>query len=590
MRYNYTPIHSQMAASRVWWRNLTAEGVRADLLAGLLGALLVLPQGVAFARLAGMPAEYGIYSAIVPCIVAALFGASRHVVTGPTNANSLALFAMISPLAIAGSPEYIRLVLTATLMVGVLQCAIAVSRLGSIANFISPSVLIGFTSGAACLIAYHAGLDLRQLSTGEHGLNVAEVGIAVATISATALVAFFRPRWPAMLLGLCAGYAFAAAWHGTPEQPIARLGALPSVVPPLSLPDLSINTLADLSGIVLALTIVALGQSISIAKAVAEHSGQHIDPSREFLGQGLANVLGSFSSSYLSCGSLNRSMPNYKAGARTPLAAVFSAFLLLALVGASADLLAGIPMSSIAALLIYVAWTLINTGEIRRVIRFGKQETACLVVTWLATLIIPVEFAILIGVGLSLIFYLYKTSRPAMRVLVPYGKGRRFTPLTDIDEPVPECPQLKLVRMEGDIFFGATQYVIDVLNRYRHQHPEQKHLLVMAKSMNFVDMAGERMWSREFRERQGHGGNLYFHRPRARVVDAWRRSGLLGELSGGNIFGSKQEALSAIVPTLDQAICDRCTARIFVECPASEIDADRASDGRKGPLCKHLPG
>lgn len=567
MRDNDTPAESQVASRSAWWHNLTAESIRADLLAGLLGALLVLPQGVAFARLAGMPAEYGIYSAIVPCIVAALFGASHHVVSGPTNANSLALFAMISPLAIAGSPEYVRLVLTATLMVGILQCAIAAARLGALANFISPAVLLGFTSGAACLIGYHAGLDLKQLCFGQQGLDAAEVGIALGTISTTALVASVRPRWPAMLIGLSAGYVLAAASHALYGRTSVRLGTLPSVIPPLSMPDLSINTLTDLSGAALALTIVALGQSISIAKAVAERSGQHIDPSREFLGQGLANVLGSFTSSYLSCGSLNRSMPNYDAGARTPLAAVFSALLLLVLVSASADVLAGIPISAIAALLIYVAWTLINTKEIRQVFRFGRQETACLIVTWLATLAIPVEFAILIGVGLSLVFYLYKTSRPVMRVLVPHGDGRRFTPVTDIDEPVLECPQLKLVRMEGDVFFGATQFVTNVLNDYRQHHRQQKHLLIMAKSMNFVDMAGARMWSREVRERRALGGNLYFHRPRARVVDAWRQSGLLEELGDGNIFGSKLDALSTIVPKLDKSICERCEARIFVECP-----------------------
>ncbi|WP_217351280.1 SulP family inorganic anion transporter [Azoarcus sp. DN11] len=560
------------AADGAWWRSLSFPALRADLLAGLLGALLVLPQGVAFARLAGMPAEYGIYSAIVPCIVAALFGSSRHVVSGPTNANSLALFAMLSPFALPGSPEYIRLVLTTTLMVGVFQFLIARFRLGSLANFIAPSVLIGFMSGAACLIAYHAALDLWHLVLRDGGTpwgaHWRELAVALTTVTTTAVVARLRPRWPAMLAGLAAGYVLAEVWQLRTGETYVHLEAIASVLPPFSLPDFSPATLAQLSGIALSLTIVALGQSVSIAKAVAERSGQPIDVNREFLGQGLSNIAGSFFSSYLSCGSLNRSMPNYEAGARTPLAAVFSSVLLLVLVGASADLLAGIPMAAIAALLLYVAWTLINIPKIRETVRFSRQEAVCLGATWMATLLIPIEFAVLIGVGLSLVFYLHQTSRPVMRVLVPHGPARHFMPVEDIADPVGECPQLKLVRMEGDVYFGAAQYVGDMLTHYRERFPGQKHLLVMAKSMNFVDLAGARLWSQEFRLRQEAGGSLQFHRPRARVVNAWRRSGLYERLDREHIFDSKSDALAAVVPRLDPDVCARCTKRIFLECAA----------------------
>lgn len=564
-----------------WLLTLTAAGLRADLIAGLLGALLVLPQGVAFARLAGLPPEYGIYTAIVPCIVAALFGSSRHVMSGPTNANSLALFAMLSPLALPGSPDYLRLVLTATFMVGVMQFLIARFRLGSLANFISPSVLLGFMSGAACLIGYRAVLDLWELARSGGVLATGEPLVALVTVATTLVVVRYRRRWPAMLLGLAAGYALGEGWQMQTDQRIERLGALTSAIPPLSMPDLSPATLAQLSGIALSLTIVALGQSISIAKALAERSGQHIDVNREFFGQGLSNIAGSFFSSYLSCGSLNRSLPNLEVGARTPLAAVFSSVLLLLLVLAGADLLAGIPMSAISALLLYVAWSLINVPKIVEIARFSRQEAVCLGATWGAMLLIPIEFAILIGVGLSLIFYLHHTSRPVMRVLVPHGPERRFTPVEDIPGEAAECPQLKLVRMEGDVYFGAAQYVGDVLKAFREHHPGQKHLLVMAKSMNFVDLAGEQLWASEFRTRAEAGGGLYFHRPRPRVLDAWRRSGLHDSLrGGGHIFASKAEALARIVPALDPQVCAHCSARIFRECrgmpgaPAEEVSRD----------------
>lgn len=550
-----------------WWSALSAGTLRADLLAGLLGALLVLPQGVAFARLAGMPPAYGLYAAIVPCIVAALAGSSRHVVTGPTNANSLALFAMLSPLAMPASEHYIALALTVTFMVGVLQLLAGLTGIGSVANFISPSVLTGFTSGAACLIAWHAMLDLRALVLPAGTFNLWEAAIAVVTVLLTWAVARWRPRWPAMLMGLVAGWGVSLlAARLASGVPIERLGEIRSLLPPLSLPELSWPLVRELSGMALALTIVALGQSVSIAKAVAERSGQRIDANREFIGQGLANVCGSFFSSYLSCGSLNRSMPNYESGARTPLAAVFSAVLLLVLLAVGGGALAALPMAAIAALLIHVAWSLLALPRVREILRFGRQESASLLVTWAATLLIPIEWAILLGVGVSLLFYLYQTSRPVVSTLLPAGPDRRLVPIEELSTPQPECPQLKLVRMEGEVFFGATHHVGERLAAFRQQVPRQRHLLVMARSMNFVDLAGDRLWLRELRQRRSGGGNLYFHRPRSRVLAVWRQSGLLAELGEDQVFATKGQAITAIVSRLDPDICAGCQVRIFREC------------------------
>ncbi|MBP6018703.1 MAG: SulP family inorganic anion transporter [Burkholderiaceae bacterium] len=549
-----------------WWRGLTVGDIRADLMAGLLGALLVLPQGVAFAQLAGMPPVYGIYSAIVPCIVAALLGSSRHVMTGPTNANSLALFAMLSPLAVAGSPEYIGLVLTTTFMVGVLQVLIARFRLGALANFISPSVLLGFMAGAACLIAYHALLHMRSLVFSTQGFNLLELAVGALVIVVTVLVARWRKRWPAMLLGLLAAYIAAAAGSALTGLTLAQLGVFPSVIPPISIPELSADRFSQLFGIALALTLVAVGQSISIAKAVAERSGQSIDADREFFGQGMSNVVGSFFSSYLSCGSLNRSMPNFEAGARTPLAAVFASLLVLALAGLSAGMLERLPLVAIDALLLYVAWTLINVPRIREIIRFSRQEAICMASTWAATMLIPLELAILLGVGVSLLFYLHQTARPLVRAMMLHGPDRRFVPLSEIGHTVLECPQLKLVRMEGEVYFGAAQHVEHQLKEYRRMYPGQKHLLIMARSMNSVDLAAVRLWWRELQIRRQTGGDLYLHRPRTRVLEALQRIGMLEELTEQNIFPTKDKALNTIVPRLDPDICLTCTARVFREC------------------------
>jgi len=569
-----------------WSRLLTRATLRADLVAGLLGAVLVLPQGVAFATLAGLPPQYGIYTAVVPCIVAALFGSSWHVMSGPTNANSLALFAMLSPVALAGSPAYIALALSVTILVGMLQLAVGALRLGSLANFISPSVLLGFTCGAATLIGLYALKDLFGLAvpTGTSAFGVVRFlfdnldavnwGAAVVGIVTFATTLVCKRLWrrlPFMLFGLLAGYATAlllnqSGWGGA--RHVNVVGPIPSAIPRLHLPDVSWQAVPDLLGIAAALTIVALGQSISIAKAVALRSGQHIDANREFIGQGLSNIASGLFSGYISCGSLNRSVPNFEAGAKSPLAAVFSALWLVALVTLSAPLLSQIPLAAIAAMLLLVAWGLFDFRRLRRIASLSRTEFAIAVGTFVATLVIRLEMAVLLGTVLSLVAYLYRTSRPAVRSLVPDADdpGRRFTPLDELRRPQPECPQLKLLRMEGAIYFGAVQYVTDRLHGLRSANAGQTHLLAMTKSMNFIDLAGAEMWEAELAERRAIGGDLYFHRPRTQVLQTWEQTGFTTKLGTNHIFQTKRQALHSIIGQLSPEICAQCQSRIFEEC------------------------
>ncbi|MEO8526787.1 MAG: SulP family inorganic anion transporter [Caldimonas sp.] len=572
-----------------WVRGVDSRTLRADLIAGILGALLVLPQGFAFATLAGLPPQYGLYTAIVPCAIAALFGSSRHVVSGPTNANSLALFATLAPLALVGSPPYIELALAVTVIVGVMQLLIGALRLGAIANFISPAALRGFMSGAAALIALHSLTDLLGLTTPtthgvltllEHIANhlddiaPAALGVGVFTIVVTVLVKAWLPRWPSLLAGLILGTALAAALNrfvfGSAASPggIAVVGAIPSIWPRFHWPAIDLRLIPDLIGISFSLTIVALGQSISIAKAVAERSGQAIDANREFRGQGLSNIVGGFFSSYISCGSLNRSMPNYEAGAQTPLAAVFASVLLLLLVAASSSLLALIPMAAIAGLLLLISWTLFDREAWIHLWRSSRSDFAIAAATFAATISIRIEMAILLGTMLSIVTYLYRTSKPALRIMGFDSKepARPFVVRDHVAAPLGECPQLKMLRMEGEVYFGAVPWVDDQLRDLRTPLHAPKHLLVMAKSMNFIDLPAAQMWKNELHARRAAGGDLYFHRPRAPVMQLWQKLGFIAELGVDHIFPAKRIAIETIFQRLDRGICSHCTVRAFQEC------------------------
>ncbi len=570
-----------------WVRQVSASTLKADAMAGLLGAVLVLPQGIAFATLAGLPPEYGLYTAIVPCIIAALFGSSWHVMSGPTNANSLALMAMLTPLAAAFSPAYIQMALVVTVMVGVMQWLIGTLRLGTLANFISPAALFGFTSGAAVLIGINAlpdllgiaktaapgaGALLLHVAQALPGLLPAALAVAGVTMAATLALRRWRPRWPVMLMGLAAGSLL--AWLGSSQgwagfDDLRTVGLLAVPWPHFDVPQISWASVSELLGISFALTIVALGQAISIAKAVAVKSGQRIDANREFRGQGLSNIVGGFFSCYVSCGSMNRSMPNLQACARTPLAAVFSALLLLALVAVSAQLLAHIPMAALGALLALVAVSLLDVSRWRQLFTLSRTEFAVAAATLVATVTIRLEMAILLGTLLSLMSFLHRTSRPAMRTMGfdSTQPDRQFVVLDDAHtQALPECPQLKLLRMEGEVYFGATQHVADTLHALRHQPHPQKHLLVMGKSMNFIDLAGAELWEAELNARRAMGGDLYFHRPRPEVIQMWQTTGFTRLLGPEHQFPDKRTAIATIFEKLDPEICRTCRARVFWEC------------------------
>jgi SulP family sulfate permease len=575
-----------------WVRRVDAQTLRADAIAGILGALLVLPQGFAFASLAGLPPEYGLYTAIVPCVIAALFGSSWHVVSGPTNANSLALFATLAPLAAVGSPVYIQLALAVTVLVGLMQWLIGALRLGSIANFISPSALRGFTSGAAALIALHSLTDLLGLARpAQHGtgavlvylaervpaLNLAALMVGACTLAVVLVLRRVAPRWPVMLVALVAGTALAALLNSVTPWPtwgaVAVVGSIPAIWPRFHWPGVALQSLPELLAIAFALTIVALGQSISIAKAVAARSGQAIDANREFRGQGLSNIVGGFFSSYVSCGSLNRSLPNLEAGARTPLAAVFASLWLLLLLAFTSPLLALIPLPAIAALLLVVAWSLFDVSGWRTLLRHSRADFAIAAVTAVATVSIRLEMAILLGTILSLVTYLHRTSRPYVRVMgfdvavgVPGAFERPFVVRADVPAPLPECPQLKMIRMEGEVYFGAVPHVADHLRDLRAAPDAPKHLLVMAKSMNFIDLPAAELWRDELRLRRADGGDLYFHRPRPPVLELWDRVGYTQELGRDHVFATKRIAIATIFERLDRDICARCHVRVFTEC------------------------
>lgn len=574
----HVPLHVKLFPFLNWRDRTTGGTLRSDIVAGITGAFIVLPQGVSFAMIAGLPAEYGLYTAIIPPVIAALFGSSWHLVSGPTTAISVVVFATLSPLAEPGSIDFIRMALTLTFVAGVFQLTFGLARLGTLINFVSHSVIVGFTTGAAFLVATgqlkHAlGIQIPNgtsfltswvfIIKNAAGINHYELGIALITILCAIVIKAIKPKWPGLLIALIIGSVTTIVLDGA-ENGVRVLGELPARLPPLSAPDFSFDTIRVLAPGALAIALLGLIEALSIARSVAVLSGQHINGNQEFIGQGLSNIAGSFFSGYASSGSFTRSGVNYDAGAATPLASIFSALILAIVVVLVAPLTAWLPLPSMGGVILVVAFKLIDVHHIREILKSSPSDSLVLVTTFLGTLFFEIEFAIYTGILLSLAIYLTRTSHPHVDVLAPDPGDKRRRLSEAGEHHLPECPQLKIVYIHGSLFFGAANHISEILEEIDHDAP--KHLLVVGHGINFVDVSGALVLSQEAQRRGKIGKNLYLCRMNRDVQNFLSHGDFLSDIHEDHIFSTEYDAITSIFTMLDKAVCKKCRVRIFTEC------------------------
>ncbi len=564
----------------VWFKLLTKESVKADFIAGLTGAVIVLPQGVAFATIAGLPPEYGLYTAMVTPIIAALFGSSFHLVSGPTTAISIVVFSAVSHHATPGTPEFVSMALTLTFLAGVYQFAFGVARLGSLVNFVSHTVVIGFTAGAAILIAtsqlkhitgifvpkgetfIHTWMDLYA---GIGDINLYLLVIGIATLLSALISKRFMPKLPNLLIGMVVGSLLALFFKNYTE--VKLVGEIPAHLPPLSHPEFSFQTIKLLAPEAFAVALLGLIEAVSISRAIATKSSQRIDSNQEFIGQGLSNMTGSFFSSYAGSGSFTRSGINYEAGAKTPLSAILAAIFLMIIVLLIAPLTAYLPIAAMGGVILLVAYNLIDFHQIKHTFSFSKSETSILLTTFFATLFLELEFAIYLGVILSLVLFLAKTSTPRIPTLSFDGEvgdsKRKFININK--KPVKQCPQVKIIRIDMSIYFGSINHI---QNRIAHIVDNENiyHILIVSSGINFIDLAGAEALIAENTTLKKLGGGLYFVSMKSSVYEFSAKSGFIKHVGNNHFFDSKTEAIASIYERLDKKVCSKCNALIFKEC------------------------
>jgi SulP family sulfate permease len=564
-----------------WFKLVTKDTIKADFMAGLTGAVIVLPQGVAFATIAGLPPEYGLYTAMITPIIAALFGSSFHLVSGPTTAISIVVFSTISHHAEPGSPEFIALVLTMTFLAGVYQLAFGLARLGALVNFVSHTVVIGFTAGAALLIAssqmkHITGISMPKGETflntwvdvivGAGDINIYLITIALATLFSAILAKRFVPKMPNLLIGMFVGSILALVFKDYTDS-IKLVGEIPAHLPPLSHPIFSLETIKALAPEAFAVALLGLIEAVSISRAVATKSNQRIDANQEFIGQGLSNIAGSFFSSYAGSGSFTRSGINYEAGAKTPVSAIFAALSLMLIVLLIAPLTAYLPVAAMGGVILLVAYNLIDFHHITHTLSFSKSESSILITTFLATLFLELEFAIYLGVLLSLVLFLAKTTTPEIPTLALDGEpGDHKRKLININKkPLKQCPQLKIIRVDMSIYFGSINHI---QNRIAKIVDNERiyHILIVASRVNFIDLSGAEALTAENARLKQYGGGLYFVGVKSSVYEFAAKSSFIKNIGADHFFDSKEEAVRKIFRRLDKDICATCNALVFREC------------------------
>lgn len=673
------------------WFPLRGENIKADLIAGITVALVLIPQSMAYAQLAGLPAYYGLYAAFLPGIIAALWGSSAQLATGPVAVVSLLTASALAPLAASGSSQFIALAILLALMVGVIQLALGVFKLGVVVSFLSHPVIVGFTNAAAIIIGLSQLNKLFGVSMGrsEHFILdiwgvLQQVGdthmpTLLMGISAFAIMwglKKFAPRLPGVLIAVT--LTTIVSWSigfehnskgkveeimdtevktlannfsraeiridelnsklgaksaelkqhqksregssqrtaalnyeieliklelkntegenrklarslrkfifertpATDTQP-ARLypagqvpqgeksdgyhwrirkmskgelnlvgggevvGSIPAGLPQLDLPKFSWDMIAALFSGALVISLVGFMEAISIAKAMAARTKDRIDPNQELIGQGIANIVGSFSQAFPASGSFSRSAVNLNAGARTGMSSVFAGLIVLATLLFLTPLLYHLPQAVLAAVIMMAVIGLVNFKAIRHAWHTHRHDGIASVVTFIATLAFAphLDNGIMVGAGLAIILYLYRTMTPRVAILGRHHDGT----LRDARvHNLPISEYIIAIRYDGSLYFANVPYFEDIILEAVSNSPRARHLLIVSDGINQLDASGDEVIHHVVERLRSNGIRVVFSGLKKQVLDVMRHSGLFDYIGQENVFADEDKALDSI--------------------------------------------
>jgi len=573
------------------WRYL-----QSDMMAGLTVTIISLPQAIAYALVAGLPPEMGLYTAIIGPVVAALWGSSNQLQTSPTTALSLLVLSSLSAITTLDPSQILIAAGLLAVMVGVFQLIMGLARLGVLVNFVSDSVIVGFAAGAGVQIAIAEFRHLFGVNFTGSGLvrvasqllihlpetHVPTLAIGLGTLVLMVLTRKLNPKLPAPLVSLTAAAVTVFLFH-LDKAGVKVIGQLPRGLPPLTvLPIFDFNLMADLLPGALAVAALGLIQALAVARSVAAQTGQRLDSNQEFVGQGLGNIVCGFFSGYPCCGSISCTVINHQIGAKSPLAAIFSGLFTLVGMLVLAPMVAYLPRSALSGILIVVGYGMIDRKEMVHLWRGARGDALIMAVTFLSTLFLPLQFAVLAGILMSLAYYIMKTSTPRVCAVLPNEDFKHF--LYQPDKPT--CPQLGIIQISGDLYFGAVNHIEETIHRHLLDYPEQRFLLFRMHSVNHCDFSGIHMLETVRNTCRERGGDIFFVRLQEPVSQLMKSTGFYDQL-GDDHFLEEEQAITIIFhKILDPAICIyECPVRIFKECQ----NLPKRTDVLKTPISTGTP-
>ncbi len=487
-----------------WIKNYSSSHFKGDLNAGVTVGIMLIPQGMAYAVLAGLPPIYGLYASIVPLLIYAIFGTSRQLAVGPVAMVSLLVVAGVGEIAEVGSDRFIQLAIMTAMGVGVFQLLMGVFRMGFLVNFLSHPVLSGFTSAAALIIGASQfknllGIDLPRtnyvheilLGVFEKAANIDPFTAAIGIGSIALIVGIrrWKPAFPSALvvvaLGTLVTYGF-----GLDQKGVAIVGEIPQGLPSFEILSFSLGDFEQLLPTILVISLVGYMESIAVAKAIANKHGYKVDPNQELVGLGLANIGGAFFQSYPTTGGFSRTAVNDQAGARTGMASIISAVIIAITVLLLTPLFYYLPMAVLASIIMVAVAGLFDTKEMKSLWKTDRMDLLMLAITFVATLALGIEEGILVGVVISLVAVIYSSTKPHSTELGQLGESRNYRN-TNRYKSAAVYDDILIYRFDAQLYFANVEFFREDLEERIADKGENLDLVILdASALHYIDSTG----------------------------------------------------------------------------------------------------
>ena len=566
-----------------WLVNYERENLAGDALAGVIVAALLIPQGMAYALLAGLPPQFGLYASVVPVAIYALLGSSRFLSVGPVAIVSLLVASGVAELADPGSPRYFAFATAVALVVGVIQVAVGAARLGGLTNFLSHPVLSGFTSAAAILIGlsqlkhllgvklpqteyFHE--QLTQLARSVSRVHPPTLVISVASVLLLLAFQHLLPRVVARtktassvltqslaksgpMVVVILGTAIVAGFDLGERSAVSIVGEIPRGLPEFAFPGLSVSEFTSLLPLALTVSFVGFLESVSVAKSLAAKRRQKVDSNQELVALGAANFAAGVTGAYPVTGGFSRSVVNFSAGANTGLASLITAGLIAISVLYLMPLFHHLPQAVLGAIILLAVAGLIDPGTPRRLWRYNKPDAIALFLTFFGVLAVGIEKGILIGVVSTILLFLWRTSRPHLAVVGRVAHTEHFRNV--LRHEVETLPHVLMVRVDESLYFANAKHIEDFMLCAAADRPRLRHLVLICSAINFIDASALETLT-DLRTRLYDAGiQLYLTEVKGPVMDRLARTELFAELGSGRVFLSTQQAYEMLAAGAETA-------------------------------------